>query len=52
VKASHFQDVDGVRFLSLSKQEVMSLVSNKAGLCLKVEQLQKLLKDQSDLAHK
>merc|ERR1712048_630044 len=37
--------VDGVRFLTLTKQEVMSIVNNKMGPCLKIEHLQKLLKE-------
>jgi len=39
------QHVDGMKFLTLSKQEIMSLVNNKMGPCLKIEHLQKLLKD-------
>ena len=37
--------MDGVRFLTLTKQEVMSIVNNKMGPCLKIEHLQKLLKE-------
>jgi len=39
------KDVDGVKFLTLTKKEIMTLVNNKMGPCLKVEHLQKLLKD-------
>lgn len=39
------KEVDGRKFLILTKQEIMSLVNNKMGPCLKVEHLQKLLKD-------
>jgi len=39
------KEVDGVKFLTLTKQEIMTLVNNKMGPCLKVEHLQKLLKD-------
>jgi len=39
------RQVDGPKFLALTKQEIMSLVNNKMGPCLKVEHLQKLLKD-------
>jgi len=39
------KEVDGRKFLTLTKQEIMSLVNNKMGPCLKVEHLQKLLKD-------
>jgi type IV secretory pathway VirB10-like protein len=39
------KEVDGRKFLNLTKQEIMSLVNNKMGPCLKVEHLQKLLKD-------
>ena len=38
------KEVDGRKFLILTKQEIMSLVNNKMGPCLKVEHLQKLLK--------
>ena len=37
--------VDGVKFLTISKQEIMTIVNNKMGPCLKIEHLQKLLKD-------
>ena len=33
-----------MKFLTSSKQEIMSLVNNKMGPCLKIEHLQKLLK--------
>ena len=36
--------VDGIKFLTLTKQEMMSIVNNKMGPCLKIEHLQKLLK--------
>lgn len=36
--------VDGMKFLTSTKQEIMSLVNNKMGPCLKIEHLQKLLK--------
>lgn len=39
------KQVDGMKFLTLTKQEMMGLVNNKMGPCLKVEHLQKLLKD-------
>merc|ERR1712012_137616 len=39
------QNIDGMKFLTLTKQETMSLVNNKMGPCLKIEHLQKLLKD-------
>merc|ERR1712098_630998 len=39
------QKIDGMKFLTLTKQEIMSLVNNKMGPCLKIEHLQKLLKD-------
>jgi len=39
------RQVDGPKFLALTKQEIMSLVNNKMGPCLKVEHLQKLLRD-------
>jgi len=39
------KEIDGVRFLTLTKQEIMTLVNNKMGPCLKVEHLQKMLKD-------
>jgi len=39
------KQVDGLKFLTLTKQEMMGLVNNKMGPCLKVEHLQKLLKD-------
>lgn len=38
------QGVDGNRFLSLAKEEVMKLANNKIGPCLKVENLLTLLK--------
>ncbi|TRY73854.1 hypothetical protein TCAL_01907 [Tigriopus californicus] len=38
------QGVDGSRFLSLAKEEVMKLANNKIGPCLKVENLLTLLK--------
>lgn len=43
----NFQEhnVDGIKFLTITKQEIMSIVNNKMGPCLKVEHLQKLLKD-------
>ena len=36
--------MDGIKFLTLTKQEMMSIVNNKMGPCLKIEHLQKLLK--------
>ena len=39
-----FQGIDGLKFMTLTKQEIMSLVNNKIGPCLKIENLQKLLK--------
>ena len=41
---SLLQQVDGKRFLSLAKEDVMKLVNNKIGPCLKVENLLQLLK--------
>ena len=38
------QEIDGVKFMDLSKQDIMSLVNNKMGPCLKLEHLQKMLK--------
>ena len=38
------QKVDGSRFLSLTKPDIMKLVNNKMGPCLKVENLLNLLK--------
>lgn len=38
------QKVDGSRFLSLTKPDIMKLVNNKMGPCLKVENLMNLLK--------
>ncbi len=40
----YFQRVDGSRFLSLSKPDIMKLVNHKIGPCLKVENLLNLLK--------
>lgn len=39
------KQVDGLKFLTLTKQDIMTLVNNKMGPCLKIEHLQKLLKD-------
>jgi hypothetical protein len=36
--------VDGSRFLSLTKADIMKLVNNKIGPCLKVENLLNLLR--------
>lgn len=36
--------MNGERFLSLAKEDIMRLVSNKIGPCLKVENLLTLLK--------
>eukprot|EP00092_Neocalanus_flemingeri_P099427 GFUD01126832.1.p1 GENE.GFUD01126832.1~~GFUD01126832.1.p1 ORF type:complete len:765 (+),score=246.27 GFUD01126832.1:56-2350(+) len=44
------KEVNGVKFLTLTKQEIMTLVNNKMGPCLKVEHLQKLLKDRLNTA--
>ena len=38
------QGVDGSRFLSLAKDDIMKLVNSKIGPCLKVENLLTLLK--------
>ena len=39
-----FQKIDGNRFLALAKEDIMKLVNNKIGPCLKIENLQRLLK--------
>jgi hypothetical protein len=39
-----FQNIDGAKFLSMSKADIMKLVNNKIGPCLKVENLLTLLK--------
>ena len=39
-----FQGVDGAKFLSMAKPDIMKLVNNKIGPCLKVENLLTLLK--------
>ena len=39
-----FQKIDGNRFLALVKEDIMKLVNNKIGPCLKIENLQRLLK--------
>ena len=44
VVSRFFQKVDGSRFLSLTKPDIMKLVNNKMGPCLKVENLLNLLK--------
>eukprot|EP00092_Neocalanus_flemingeri_P026455 GFUD01028676.1.p1 GENE.GFUD01028676.1~~GFUD01028676.1.p1 ORF type:complete len:766 (+),score=253.03 GFUD01028676.1:56-2353(+) len=44
------KEVNGVKFLTLTKQEIMTLVNNKMGPCLKIEHLQKLLKDRLNTA--
>merc|ERR1712029_71485 len=38
------QKIDGGQLLSLVKEDIMKLVNNKVGPCLKVENLQRLLK--------
>jgi hypothetical protein len=38
------QDIDGAKFLSMAKADIMKLVNNKIGPCLKVENLLTLLK--------
>jgi hypothetical protein len=38
------QKIDGKRFLSMAKEDVMKLVNNKIGPCIKVENLLRLLK--------
>jgi len=38
------QKIDGNRFLALVKEDIMKLVNNKIGPCLKIENLQRLLK--------
>jgi len=39
------KEIDGMKFLTLTKQEIMTLVNNKMGPCVKIEHLLKLLKD-------
>jgi hypothetical protein len=44
MKCFSFQNIDGGRFLSMAKGDIMKLVNNKIGPCLKVENLLTLLK--------
>ena len=46
----YFQKVDGAQFLSLEKPDIMKLVNNKIGPCLKLENLLGLLKSRMNPA--
>lgn len=46
-----FQGVSGEKFLRLEKADIMKLVNNKIGPCLKVENLLSLLKARMSPAH-